>query len=475
MHFLSDDEKNLIHDRSLEILAKVGVMVKNTTARDLLASAGCSVTGELVRFPASLVGDCIKSVPNHFDLFSRDGVKVTTVGNDRILYNPGSSVPNFMDRDTGEMRKATSQDLEDAIIVTDRLANIEAQSTAIIPSDIPHVISDFYRLYLVLKHSSKPIITGAFRKEGLADMIELIKVFDRNGNLSEKPCAIFDCCPTSPLTWGDTSAQNLIDCANMGIPAEIVPAPLMGATSPITIAGTIAQVNAEILSGIVMSQIANAGSPVVYGGAPAPLDMRYATPAYGAIETVMTACAASEMGKHYGIPTHAYLGVSDAKAIDTQLGFESAVGLVIGAVSRVNVISGPGTLAYINCLSLEKLVIDNEICGSALRLARGIDFDDFDIITNLMEKVGHTGDFLKQRHTSKKLRGEHLMPSDVIDRKYKESQDDTGRTSTFERAQEHVNAILEEKTESSLDSQVQQKLHDQMKALVAKYDVLLAI
>jgi trimethylamine--corrinoid protein Co-methyltransferase len=298
-----------------------------------------------------------------------------------------------------------------------------------------------------LKHSTKPIVTGAFRKEGVINMKKLLSaVVGSLEELTHKPRAIFDCCPTSPLSWDDVSAQHLMDCSASGIPAAIVPAPLLGATSPVTIQGTLIQSSAEILSGVVISQLLNPGTPILFGGATGAFDMKYATPRFSAVEAMLTACASAELGKHFGIPTHAYIGTSDAKTEDSQSGFESGIGMVISALSKINVVSGPGMLAQLNCQSLEKLVIDNELCGSAYRFSRGIDFEDIDVITDLILKVGSSGQYLNQKHTSKKLRSEHFMPSDVVSRLTTDSWIEDGSKSTFDRAHEKVNTILQDHT-----------------------------
>jgi trimethylamine--corrinoid protein Co-methyltransferase len=274
----------------------------------------------------------------------------------------------------------------------------------------------------------------------------LESVVGSSEELARKPRAIFDCCPNSPLGWDDVSTQHLIDCSASGIPAAIVPAPLLGATSPVTIQGTLVQSSAEILSGVVISQIVNPGTPNLFGGATGSFDMRYATPRFSAVEAMLTACASSEIGKHLGLPTHAYLGTSDSKTEDSQSGFESGIGLILGALTGINVISGPGMLAQLNCQSLEKLVIDNELCGSAYRFSRGLDFENIDVITELISNAGSGGQYLKQKHTSKKLRSEHFMPSDIICRLTADSWIEGGSKNTFDRAREKVNAILQDHT-----------------------------
>lgn len=475
LQFLSSDNIQAIHHATLEILERTGILVKNESALKLLEASGCSVDNNIVKISSSVVEESIRKAPSSFDLYTRDGDKAYSIGTDKVVFNPGSSAVYFKDRNTREIRKGTSRDIVELVQLVEDLKHIETQSTALVPSDVPEKISGLVRLYLTLKHSAKPIVTGAFSKEGLIDMKLLLEaVVGGSEELISKPQAIFDCCPTSPLTWGDTASQNLMDCSDFGIPAAIVPAPLSGATSPITIHGTLVQINVEILAGVVISQLKSAGAPVICGGAPSSFDMRYATPRFGAVEAMIVSCASSEIGKHYGLPTHSYLGTSDSKNIDAQSGFESGLGIVMGALARINVVSGPGMLAHLNCQSLEKLVIDNELCGTAYRLIRGFDFEEIDVITELISKVSSKGDYLRQKHTSKKLRTEHFMPSKVIDRLSTESWIGKGSKGIRKRASEEVSNRLKNHTPVELSKESEKLLDMKLKEVLKKYNLTIS-
>jgi trimethylamine--corrinoid protein Co-methyltransferase len=354
----------------------------------------------------------------------------------------------------------------------DALEHIQAQSTALVPSEVPEAIGDLYRLYLVLKNSPKPIITGAFTKQGLIEMKKLLEVVAGGEDaLKSKPIAIFDCCPSSPLMWSDTTCQNLIDCAKSGLPAEIIPAPQIGATSPATLAGTLVQSNAEFLSGLVISQTAKPGAPVIYGGSPTTFDMRYLSSRLGSIENIMTACAAAQIAKRYNLPSHAYLGLSDSKMIDAQCGIESGIGTVLGALAGVNIISGPGMLIFENCQSLEKLVIDNDICGMALRLVEGITTDPDRLALDVISKVGPGGHFLAEKHTLKWFEKEQFMPSDVIDRSTLEASRKQTPKEMITRARETVDRILREHIPEPLASETEKKLSETLKEIMSRYKI----
>jgi len=370
------------------------------------------------------------------------------------------------------MRRANANDFRELVRLTDGLEYIHAQSTAMVPSDVPENISDLYRLYLILKNSSKPIITGAFTIEGLTYMKNLLEaVVGGPEELREKPRAIFDCCPSSPLMWSDVTCQNLLDCAEYGIPAEIIPAPQMGATSPVSLSGTLVEANAEFLSGVVISQLACPGTPIVYGGSPSVFDMRYLTARLGAVESVMTACASALMGKHYGVPTHGYLGLSDSKTSDGQGSFESGMGILLAALSGVNIVSGPGMQASENCQSLEKLVLDNEYCGAAYRLLKGIRVDDIALATDVITKVGPGGHFLGEKHTRENLSGEHHMPSKVLDRLSPDAWVKNGSKSSSVRARERAQNILQNHKPVPLTTERGNALEDEMKRILKEYSL----
>ncbi|MFW9802318.1 MAG: trimethylamine methyltransferase family protein [Candidatus Thorarchaeota archaeon] len=472
INFLTRSDLEAIHIASLTVLEKTGIAVKNENAMRLLSEAGCSVGSEVVKIPPSLVEEMVRTPPSSFSLYSRDGRQSTVVGEDNVIYNPASSSIYFKDSDSGEIRKATTDDFVKFVRLVDCMEYVGAQSTAMVPSDVPIPISDLFRLYLILKESLKPIITGAFSKEGLTHMRRILEAaVGGEDELARKPRAVFDCCPLSVLIWGDVSSQNLIDCANHGIPAAIVPAPLVGATSPVTLGGTLVQFNAEVLSGIVISQLAKPGSPLVYGGAASILDQRHGTSSIGAPEAVIIACASAEMGKFYGLPTHAYLGVSDSKAIDAQSGYESAMGLIQAALAGINLVSGPGMLLSINCQSLEKLVIDDEICGAALRLQEGISIDGIEEIPELIRVAGPGGSYLKEKHTRKHLRKEHIFPSTVIDRLALDSWLERGSKDSNKLARGRVVYLLENHQSDFLSDEKRDDMNLVMKEVLSKHNI----
>lgn len=405
-----------IVDDACRVLAQVGVLIENAEGHGLLLAAGATEREGRLHLPESLVRNSAAAAPAAIRLFDREGEPALLLAGDEVHFDPGSAAINILDLETGRRRAALSRDLVDLARLVDGLPNYAAQSTALVPSDVPSAIGDSYRLYLALLHGRKPVITGTFVKASFAPMREMLALFRRDAaDLRARPLAIFDCCPSPPLKWSDLTCQCLIDCARAGIPAELVSMPLTGATSPVTLRDAVVQHCAENLSGLVIHQLAGPGAPIIYGGAPAAFDMRHGSTPMGAMETMMIDLAYAQVGKFLNLPTHGYLGLSDAKSNDYQAGMESGIGAVLGALAGINVISGAGALDYILTLSLEKLLLDHEACGMALRLARGIARREEDPVELIGELV-NTGEFLSHPHTRQYWKQELSIASPLIDR-----------------------------------------------------------
>ena len=282
--------------------------------------------------------------------------------------------------------------------VADALPAYDAVSTAIVAHDVPTEIGDLYRLFLVLLNSSKPVVTGAFTPRGSAVMIELLAL-DAGGSeaLRERPRAVFDVCPSPPLTWSEFACRNVMDLGRAGVPAELISMPLAGVASPVTLVGSIVQHAAESLAGVVLHQLAAPGAPIVWGGAPTIVDMRTGSTPMGAIETAMIDAGYAAVGKSLGLPCHAYLGATDAKIIDAQAGLESGMTALVGGLAGIDMISGAGMLDFLLAQSPEKLVIDADMIGMVQRLLRGIGTPTETLATGFFEQAGPEGRFLELR------------------------------------------------------------------------------
>jgi len=474
LQLLSRNDIETIHLASMKLLEEVGVVIYNDTALKLLVDAGVEVNfhKKFAHIPQYLIEECLVKAPSTIKLYSRDGKNNRVLEGNRVTFNPGSVALFILDSRTRKIRRPLSKDLANLIKLTDALEYIHAQSTALVISDAPTNVVDRYRLYIVLKNSPKVIITGTFTIDGLYDMKRMLEtVAGGEKELARKPIAIFDICPSAPLKWSELLSQNLIDCAKSHIPTEILPMPQLGATGPATLAGSLVQHNAEFLSGLVMSQLSNPGTPVIYGGSPTTFDQRYLTARLGAIETMMLGCSYAQIGKFYRLPTHAYLGLSDTKVIDAQCGFESGIAITLGALAGINVISGPGMLDFENCQSLEKLVIDNAICGMALRLVDGVRVDNETLAVDVIKEVGPGGHFLAEKHTLEWFKKEQHIPSELVDRQESKAWKAAGSKDITQRAREIVKRTLKEHNPEPLASDVEKDLDNIMRNIMKRHKI----
>ena len=218
--------------------------------------------------------------------------------------------------------------------------------------------------------------------------------------------------------------------------------PLSGFMAPITLVGSLVQHTAETLSGLAISQLINPGTPVLYGGSPAVFDVRYETTPMGDIGTMMIDCAYNEIGKHLGLPTQAYIGLSDAKLLDAQAGLETSMGATLAALSGINNVSGPGMLDFESCFSLEKLILDNEICGMVKRMVAGIEpKEDFPSLPRF-EELLREEHLLISEHTLKYLKEEVYLPGPTIDRANRSRWQEEGSRTLGARVAEQVEALV---------------------------------
>ena len=442
---LDDRLVSQIVSEALELLRDPGVRVHNDEALGLLEQAGAAVDrhAQIARIPEAIVRKALETAPSSFDLYSLDGRPAVHYGGDHVHFDPGSAALSILDGDTGQQRPPMTADFVTFVKLVETIPQLDAQSTAMIAADVPAEIGDLYRLYLALHFMRKPIITGAFRKDTWWTMKEMLAAaVGGEAALAARPVAVFDVCPSPPLLWSDLTCQNLIDAARSMIPAELVSMPLAGATSPVTLAAAVTQHAAECLSGVTIGQLARAGSPIVWGGSPAAFDMREGTTPMGDVGTWLIDAAYCQVGKSLGLPTHAYLGMTDAKVVDAQCGLESMGGALVAALTGVNMVSGAGMMDFESCQSLEKLVVDAEIIGMAKRFIAGIEVRDEPIALGLIRKLGHRADYLAEPHTLKWFTKELYLPSEVIDRASLDGWRRKGGKTAVERAKDRVARLL---------------------------------
>jgi trimethylamine--corrinoid protein Co-methyltransferase len=371
---------------------------------------------------------------------------------------PASSALRVLDRKTDKAREPKTADFIEYVKLADGLKNISYLSTAFIPKDIPQDMADAWRLYLVLAHSRRPVVSGAFTSFGVPRMGEIMAMFrEGRDDLVRRPMAIFTCCPNTPLRWGEDPISNIIDCAEWGIPIEIVPVLLLGMISPSTTVGALVLHTAEVLSGLTIAQVVRPGTPVLFGGAPASFHMQLMT-------NPMTA-----------VPCQAYMALSDSKFNDPQSGMETGVGAFLAASVGFNSVSGPGMLDYVNCFSLEKLVFDDEVVAHAKRFVRPVEVREDLPAAELIAELVRDKHLLTAEHTLSHWPEELYLPGPMVDRTNWDQWEDQGSRDWRRRAGEVIDETLANYEEEPLEEPVHQEIQDLFRKTCSDADVVLPV
>jgi trimethylamine--corrinoid protein Co-methyltransferase len=472
VRFLSDELIEKIVAEARELICELGVEIHNKEVLSMLADSGATVdrSNQRAYFTQDIIDKSIAAAPDSFKLYDTLGDEAVDLSGFNVNYTPGSAAINILDYDGNASRNPNTTDLVRYVKLMTGMNHISSQSTCMVSQDVHEMISDSYRLYLCLLFCEKPVVTGAFTIEAFEIMKNLqVAVRGSKEALAAKPLTVFSCCPTSPIKWSDVTSQNVVDCAKYSIPVEFISMPLTGFMAPVTLVGSLVQHTAETLSGLAISQLTNPGAPVLYGGSPAIFDVKYETTPMGAIGTMMIDCAYNEIGKHLGLPTQAYIGLSDAKLLDAQAGLESSMGATLAALAGINNISGPGMLDFESCFSLEKLVLDNEICGMTFRMLKGIEpKEDFPSLPRF-EELLREDHLLISDHTRRYLKEEVYFPGPLIDRANRSRWQEEGSRTLSERAHEEVERIVDECEPVKLSDDAKAELVKLMETEARKY------
>ncbi len=457
LNVLSDKLMGEILAEAKRIMAETGMEIRGEPLRQRLLDHGLKTDDKgRVLFPEDVVDAAIASSPTSFTLYNRDGDPHAEIGGNNVHFVPGSSGLKVQDHRTGETRLSNSTDFVEYARICDGLEHIAYLATAFSTNkDIEAQVSDAWRLYMCMVTSKKPIVSGAFSEHGVPRMADMMQLFraDR-ADLINKPMSIFTITATGNLRYGEDSCQNLLDCAEAGIPMEIVPVTLMGLIAPVTLVGALVFHCVDVLTGITMAQIVREGTPVLFGGAPATFHMKAASSPMAAIEAQHLNVAYVEIAKSLELPTQAYMALSDGKFLDAQAGGETFSSALLAAIAGVNSVSGPGMLDFVLTFSLPKLVFDNEVCGQALHFVRDIEVLD-DLPTGaLVEQLMDEDHLITSPHTLEYWPKELYLTDPVIDRLNRETWEEGGSMQLWDRACMQVEERLANYTPIETDAAI---------------------
>jgi len=455
---LSVQEIEDIHRNSLNLLERVGVLVRSPRTLRLLSDAGATIDSgrQIVKLPSSLVEECLRKQPSSFTLNARNPENDLLIEPGKTYAHPCGGCFNILDYDSGEARVATTKDVEVLTRLIDACDNIHQNDMLDYAGDVPQRVRDIHTIATMLRNTSKHCGVMAYTDRNLRIIIKLAAaVAGGEEELKKKHVVSFGASPTSPLELSEDVAEQLITAANHALPISILPCPLAGGTSPVTLAGTLLQENVEFLICHVIIQLVNPGNPTIYCPRSMCMDMRTGMAA-GEVEYGLMSAAGVQLAEHYGMPSDVYGLAADSKTLDEQAASEKAMIGLLPALAGANFLSGAGNIEMGVTASVEQLVIDNEILGIIFRAARGIDVNDETLATDIIEKTGPGGHYLSNEHTRAHYSLEHHIPT-LYDRTARADWEKSGKKEMVQRAREKAKRLLRDHSIQPLDAHVERE------------------
>ena len=458
---LTDDQVDEIHEASLKILEKTGVRFDSEDTRKRLMKAGATkhpTRKDVLLFPRSMTLDAIKKIVPYGTYYARDPKNDMTFDGEHMFAHCVGGNPNILDIETGETRMATLEDVEKTCRVMDALENCHSIGNLVVATDVPPELLVIKTQEAMMKNSSK-CISGYALNVPTIDLLAKMWACVTGGieELRKRPLLDVYASPSSPLTYDAHAADVMVRGAEYGVPVDIVPCPICGGTAPITLAGGLAQQNAELLAGVMLVQTVSTKVPIQYSGRLSMMDLRNGKNIWGVPEMALASAATVQIAHKYRMIADVYGVTSDANDWGIQMGLERMNLALVPAMAGADNLSGIGG-AWEAAASYELLVIDNEIYSDVFRTVRGIGVNDERLALDIIDKVGPMGNYLAQQHTMKYLRMGEIRNSALYDKRTAERAKKEGIKPLQVAAREVVKKILKEHEPTPLGKDVEREL-----------------
>jgi len=442
---LTEESIRKIHQTAMQVIEEIGFEVNSRTALELFKKAGASVDdkGRLVRLPQKKAMELIEMAPSEVRLCGQNEKQDILLGGKRVYTGTGGTALYVYEQSTGERRLATLDDLKRIARLVDKLDNIHLFLLPTYPNELPVDQVDVNRFFAGLDNTTKHIMGGIYTFDGLEQVIRMAEIIAGSPErLRQRPIISVIACSISPLKMDGEYGDFIITVAKNGIPVVCPAEPLCGATSPVTLAGNLVVQIVDSLMGVMLTQIVNPGTPVIFGSVASSTDLRDLKYLAGSVEMGLLSAAGAQMAQFYRLPFYATGGMTDSKALDAQSGYESAITNLLCALAGANFIhDAAGLMEFALTVCYEKYIIDDEILGMVMRAVEGVRVNDNTLAFNLIKQVGPGGNFITAKHTRHFMRGEHYQPS-LSDRNSREEWEASGGKTTWERAAEGVKKIM---------------------------------
>ncbi|MFC1739326.1 trimethylamine methyltransferase family protein [Planctomycetota bacterium] len=457
---LSDGNIKKISDAAFEVLAKSGMLVYSPTAFEAFKSSGATVDSEtrIVKLPKRMVEDAIASNPSSVTLYSRDGKCDVILEKNRVHYGTGGTAIYVLDADTGQRRPSTIEDVILNARMVNALENIHLFTINVFPNEIDDKdVIDISRFFHALDNTSKHVMGGIYSSQGCKKVVKMAEqIAGSSKALRENPFVSFITLIISPFKIDKDYGEMTCYLAGHGLPVVVPTEPICGTTSPITLAGNVLSHIAETLGGITLVQCIKRGAPGICGSVGSITDLRTMNHLSGPIERAMLNAAVSQLAQYFEIPLYSTAGTSDAKEVDIQAAYESAMSSLLVAMSGANYIHDiAGLMEEDLTVSYEKLVMDNEILGMCQRVLKGIEVSDDTLAVDLMVEKGPGKDFLAEEHTVRHMRNEFFVPR-LANRDKRENLQPG--SDALSKAKAFIHNIRNSKVKSCLSTEIRQEI-----------------
>ncbi len=443
-NMLSDSELEKIHQGSLLLLEKEGIYSESDLIMDVFKKGGANVdtSARVIKIPRNMVEESIKSAPSSFVLHGRDPGMDILLEPERIYFGMGGSPEPFIwDYNEGQKRTPTKKDMEECTKLGEALSNIDFVGAICSAGDKPEGKQLFHEYDALLRNTSKPLLYSAPSRYHVQKFMEMAAIASGGEEeLRKRPSIGIFTETVSPMKVAKYS-DGTIDAAQAGIPVIVALAPMMGATSPATKAGTLVQGNAEALFGVVLAQLVKSGAPVIYGPGTGTFDMSISEYTYASPEQTAARTVVAQLGKFYKLPTYNLGGAAESKMPDAEAGAQAMMGMLMNALSGITLTKVMGTLASGMYGSKEMLVICDEIAHMVKEVLKGVTVNNETLALDVIRKVGFQGNYLEEDHTAENFRKEFFIPEN-FKRQSISAWEKEGKKSILDVANEKVSEIL---------------------------------
>jgi trimethylamine--corrinoid protein Co-methyltransferase len=444
LEILTEEQVYAIHSTSLGILERTGMQCANEAALKIFRQGGACVDGNSVRIPPIMIEQALQTAPSRILITGRHGKGEVLLERNVVNYGLGTDLMYHIDPYTGKTRQTILKDVENIAKVVHKCKYIDFNSDSGFPSDIQPEMHDLYQYKTGIAYCDKPFFIAVDNGENMRALIEMDTVFaGSSGDPNRTPSLIVYREPVSPLMFHETAVEVLMVCAEYKVPIVFTPILQTGATGPMTLAGSIAQGNAETLASLVLHQLRAPGAPFIWGPGVSMMDMHTTLFCYGGPIIMKAQAALGQIGRFYNLPIFGFTGITDSATIDVQCGIEMMWSVLINALAGLNLCHDVGYMNSGLLGSLEAILLGNEIISAVSSFMDGIQINEETLALEVINKVGSDGNFLREEHTRKFLKQESWYPQFLNRRHFKPWHSDAGKTVNQE-LQDKAQQIIEE-------------------------------